>query len=126
MSYMHPAALEHRRKYWLRPDAYRFAAPGTPEAKMPGYLHPWAAVARAEKAAQDEARARVAAEQGSSTGRIGAPVQAVATSVGGNGAMAQSTRRKTFNLPFFGARMGFGGASNGAVEKPSLLPAGAR
>jgi hypothetical protein len=35
----------------------------TPEAKRPGYLHPWAAVARAEEAAQDEARARAAAEQ---------------------------------------------------------------
>jgi hypothetical protein len=27
MSYMHPAALAARRKYWTRPDAYRFAAP---------------------------------------------------------------------------------------------------
>jgi hypothetical protein len=35
----------------------------TPEPKRPGYLHPWAAVARAEEAAQDEARARAAAEQ---------------------------------------------------------------
>lgn len=35
----------------------------TPEAKKPGYLHPWAAVARAEEAAEDEARARAAAEQ---------------------------------------------------------------
>jgi|GEM_PF-3345493 len=63
MSYIHPAAVEHQRKRWTRPDAYRFAAPGTPEAKPPGYLHPWAAVARAEEAAEDEARARAAAEQ---------------------------------------------------------------
>jgi hypothetical protein len=34
MSYMHPAALAARRKYWTRHDAWRFAAPGTPEAKM--------------------------------------------------------------------------------------------
>jgi hypothetical protein len=47
---MHPAAAEHLRKRWMRPDAYRFAAPGTPEAQPPGYLHPWAAVARAEEA----------------------------------------------------------------------------
>jgi hypothetical protein len=50
MSYMHPALAEHLRKRWMRPDAYRFAAPGTPEAKPPGYLHPWAEVARAEEA----------------------------------------------------------------------------
>ena len=50
MSYIHPAALEGLRKRWERADAYRFAAPGTPEAKMPGYLHPWAEVARAEEA----------------------------------------------------------------------------
>jgi hypothetical protein len=35
----------------------------TPEAKRPGTLHPWAAVARAEEAAEDEARAHAAAEQ---------------------------------------------------------------
>jgi hypothetical protein len=63
MSYIHPAALEHLRKRWERADAYRFAAPGTPEAKMPGYLHPWAEVARQEQMAADEARARTAAEQ---------------------------------------------------------------
>jgi len=57
MAYIHPLAVEHHRKRWTRPDAYRFAAPGTPEAKMPGYLHPWAAVARAEeeKAAAEQA-----------------------------------------------------------------------
>lgn len=30
--------------------------------------------------------------------------------------------RATFNLPFYGARMGFGGQNNGAVENPRLLP----
>jgi len=50
MAYIHPAAVEHHRKRWTRPDAYRFAPPGSPEAKPPGYLHPWAAVARAEEA----------------------------------------------------------------------------
>gem|GEM_PF-1250735 len=63
MSTIHPAAVEHQRKRWIRPDAYRFAAPGTPEAKPPGYLHPWAAVARLEEAAEDEATARAVAEQ---------------------------------------------------------------
>jgi hypothetical protein len=63
MAYMHPAAIEHQRKRWERADAYRFAAPGTPEAKMPGTLHPWAEVARQEQMAADEARARAAAEQ---------------------------------------------------------------
>ena len=63
MSYIDPAELEGLRKRWERPDAYRFAAPGTPEAKMPGYLHPWAEVARQEQAAADEAKARAQAEQ---------------------------------------------------------------
>jgi hypothetical protein len=34
-----------------------------PEAKRPGYLHPWAGVARAEEAAEDEARAQAEAAQ---------------------------------------------------------------
>src|SRR5438876_7615292 len=63
MAWIDPRYEEHQRKRWLRPDAYRFARPGSPEAKRPGYLHPWAAVARAEEAAEDEARARAAAEQ---------------------------------------------------------------
>lgn len=49
MVYIHPLAVEHHRKRWERHDAYRFAAPGSPEAD-PGFLHPWAAVARAEEA----------------------------------------------------------------------------
>jgi hypothetical protein len=34
--------------------------------------------------------------------------------------------RPTYNLPFYGARMGFSGSTNGAVEKPYLLPSQAR
>src|SRR5881394_1374731 len=63
MSNIHPSLAEHLRMRWVRPDAYRFAWPGSPEAKMPGYLHPWAAVARADEAAKGEARTRAAAEQ---------------------------------------------------------------
>src|ERR1043166_3165000 len=62
MSYMHPALAEHLRKRWERADAYRFAAPGGPDAKGPSTLHPWAEVARQEQMAADEARARAAAE----------------------------------------------------------------
>jgi len=63
MAYIHPLAVEHHRKRWIRPDAYRFAAPGTAEAKMPGYLHPWAEVARQDQVVADEAKARALAEQ---------------------------------------------------------------
>jgi hypothetical protein len=34
--------------------------------------------------------------------------------------------RPAYNLPFYGARMGFGGFNNGAVPKPYLLPSQAR
>jgi hypothetical protein len=34
--------------------------------------------------------------------------------------------RPTFNLPFYGARMGFSGVHNGYVPKPTLLPSQAR
>jgi hypothetical protein len=34
--------------------------------------------------------------------------------------------RPCYNLPFYGARMGFGGYNNGAVTKPTLLPSQAR
>ena len=63
MSYAHPIWLEGRRKYWTRPDGYRFFKPGTPEAKMPGWLDPWMTRVRAKEAAEDAARARAAAEQ---------------------------------------------------------------
>ena len=63
MSYIHPALAEHLRKLATRPDAYRWARPGTPEARMPGWLDPWATRVRMKEAAEDEARARAAAEQ---------------------------------------------------------------
>jgi len=62
-SYADPIWLEGQRKRWTRPDAYRFAPPGSPEAKMPGWLDPWATRVRTKEAARDEARARAAAEQ---------------------------------------------------------------
>ncbi|MEJ0076018.1 MAG: hypothetical protein WDO17_11325 [Alphaproteobacteria bacterium] len=62
MSYIHPAALARRRKYWTRHDAYRFAPPGTPEAKMPGWLDPSATRVRLKEAQEEEARAALAAE----------------------------------------------------------------
>ena len=34
--------------------------------------------------------------------------------------------RPAYNLPFYGARMGFGGSNNGAVPKPFLLPSQSR
>jgi len=55
MAWIDPRYEEHQRKRWTRPDSYRFFKPGCPEAKMPGYLHPWAAVARAEEAKAQEA-----------------------------------------------------------------------
>src|SRR5256885_8297211 len=58
MAWIAPRHEAHQRKRWLRPDAYRFAAPGTPEARMPGYLHPWAAVAKAENEAKAQAEER--------------------------------------------------------------------
>src|ERR1044072_1531400 len=65
MSYMHPPALEARRKYWTRHDAYRFAPPGTPEAKMPGWLDPSMTRVRFKEAQEAEARrqAQVAQEE---------------------------------------------------------------
>jgi len=63
MSYAHPIWLEGRRKYWRRPDGYRFFKPGTPEAKMPGWLDPWATRVRMEEAAEDEAKAQAEAAQ---------------------------------------------------------------
>ncbi|TMI99425.1 MAG: hypothetical protein E6G97_22820 [Alphaproteobacteria bacterium] len=55
MSYANPIWLEGRRKYWTRPDAYRFAPPGSPEAKMPGWIDPWMTRVRAKEAAEDAA-----------------------------------------------------------------------
>jgi hypothetical protein len=56
MTYFHPAWLEHQRKRFTRADAYRLAAPGTPEAKMPGWLDPSMLRVRLKEAQQEEAR----------------------------------------------------------------------
>jgi len=63
MSYVHPAWLEHQRKRFTRADAYRFAPPGSPEAKPPGWIDPSATRVRLKEAQEEEARARAAAEQ---------------------------------------------------------------
>src|SRR5438128_901558 len=63
MAYFHPAAVEHRRKLYTRQDAWRLAPPGTPEAKMPGWLDPSATRVRLKEAQEEEARAQEAAEQ---------------------------------------------------------------
>jgi hypothetical protein len=63
MSTIHPALAEHLRKCSTRPDAYRWARPGTPEARLPGWLDPWVTRVRMKEAAEDEARACAAAEE---------------------------------------------------------------
>ncbi len=63
MAWIDPRYEAERRKYWTRPDAYRFAPPGSPEAKMPGWLDPWMTRVRFKEAHEDEARAQAAAEQ---------------------------------------------------------------
>lgn len=60
MTYFHPAAVTHRRKLYMRHDAWRFAAPGTPEAKMPGWADPSATRVRLKKAQDEEAQAEEA------------------------------------------------------------------
>jgi len=55
MAWMDPRAVERRRKRFTRQDAWRLAPPGTPEAKMPGYLHPSARIAAFERAQQEAA-----------------------------------------------------------------------
>jgi hypothetical protein len=62
MSYVHPARPAHQRKRFTRADAYRFAAPGSPEAKPPGWLDPSATRVRLKEAQEQEARAAFAAE----------------------------------------------------------------
>jgi len=63
MAYFNPIWLEGRRKRWTRPDGYRFFKPGSPEAKTPGWLDPWATRVRMQEAAEDEARAQAEAAQ---------------------------------------------------------------
>ena len=63
MSPFHPLWIEHQRKRFTRPDAYRLAPPGTPESKPPGWLDPSATRVRLKEAQEDEARALEAARQ---------------------------------------------------------------
>src|SRR4051794_35318406 len=63
MTYFHPAAVEHRRKLYTRQDAWRLAPPGTPEAKMPGWLDPSMTRVRWREAQEEEARRRAQAAQ---------------------------------------------------------------
>jgi hypothetical protein len=51
MSYIHPAAVEHQRQRWMRPDAHRFAPPERVEHKS--YA---ARMMEARQAAEEEAR----------------------------------------------------------------------
>ncbi len=63
MTYFHPAWLEHQRQRYLRADAYRFAPPGTPEAKMPGWLDPSATRVRLKEAQEAKAPRQAEAAQ---------------------------------------------------------------
>jgi hypothetical protein len=63
MGWIDPRYEAARRKYWTRHDAHRFAAPGTPEARMPGWLDPSATRVRLKEAQEEEARAQEAAAQ---------------------------------------------------------------
>ena len=40
--------------------------------------------------------------------------------------LANPAARPAYNLPFYGARMGFGSGFNGAIPKPTLLPSQAK
>jgi hypothetical protein len=62
MTYFHPAWLAHLQKQHVR-DAWRFAPPGTPEAKPPGWLDPSMTRVRLKEAQEEEARRRAMAEQ---------------------------------------------------------------
>jgi hypothetical protein len=70
MAWINPLAEEYQRRRFTRPDgdrylradAYRLAAPGTPEAKPPGWLDPSATRVRLKEAQEEEARERAAAE----------------------------------------------------------------
>jgi hypothetical protein len=63
MTCFYAAWLEHPRNRYLRDDAYRFTAPGTPEAKMPGWLDSSATRVRLKEAPEEEAGACEAAAQ---------------------------------------------------------------
>jgi hypothetical protein len=57
MAWFDPRAVAHRRKIFTRHDAWRWAPPGTPEAKMPGWADPSATRVRLKEAQEEEARA---------------------------------------------------------------------
>jgi hypothetical protein len=63
MAWIDPRAEEYLRRRFTRADAYRLAPPGSPEAKMPGWIDPSATRVRLKEAQEEEARARAAAEQ---------------------------------------------------------------
>jgi hypothetical protein len=63
MTWFHPARLAHHCERFMRPDAYRFAPPGTPEAKPPGWLDPSATRVQLKEAQEEQVQAREAAEQ---------------------------------------------------------------
>lgn len=61
MAWFDPRAVAHRRKMFTRHDAWRWAPPGSPEAKMPGWADPSAIRVRFKEAQEEEARAQDAA-----------------------------------------------------------------
>lgn len=63
MAWIDPRAEEYLRRRFTRADAYRLAPPGSPEAKMPGWIDPSATRVRLREAQEEEARAQAAAEQ---------------------------------------------------------------
>jgi hypothetical protein len=63
MAWFDPRAVAHRRQMFTRHDAWRWAPPGSPEAKMPGWADPSATRVRLKAAQEEEARAREAAAQ---------------------------------------------------------------
>ncbi|MEA2875813.1 MAG: hypothetical protein QOF14_1009 [Hyphomicrobiales bacterium] len=63
MAWIDPRAQKYLRRRFTRADAYRLAPPGSPEAKMPGWLDPSATRVRLKEAQEEEVRARAAAAQ---------------------------------------------------------------
>jgi hypothetical protein len=63
MAWIDPRAEKYLRRRFTRADAYRFAPPGSPEAKMPGWIDPSATRVRLKEAQEEEARAQAEAAQ---------------------------------------------------------------
>ena len=75
-----PTYLEHQRKYWMRPDAYRFIRPDWRRFARPGFEdeHPFALYENTYR--PDQARARpAAARAGSGRMRRGVEAKEAAT-----------------------------------------------